>query len=117
MSNPAEDLKIWDENITSGFHEVTCGVTEDQCQQILEIVPSASLEEVRESLSQCGGDLEQAVENLMERMVLQETNQSQIKGDLDFQGSHDSQVKLFFFLILSIFTIFTDASTSFNSVL
>lgn len=92
LSSLAEDLEIWDQNVTSGFQKVTTCGTEDQCQQILEVVPNASLEEVRESLYQSGGDLEQAVENLMDRMVLQETSQSQIKGELDFRESPDSQV-------------------------
>lgn len=103
LSSLVEDLKIWDQNVTSGFQEVTTSASEHQCQQILEVVPSASLEEVRESLYQCGGDLEQAVENLMDRMVLQETSQSHIKGELDFQRSPDSQVELVFFVAIHIF--------------
>ncbi|PIK37775.1 putative CUE domain-containing protein 2-B [Apostichopus japonicus] len=64
-----EDSIIWE----SSYSREEEDEEEDQFQMIREIVPDASHEEIQSSLASCGGDLEEALEMLVEKMTLKES--------------------------------------------
>ncbi|XP_071830524.1 uncharacterized protein [Apostichopus japonicus] len=66
-----EDSSIWESSYYREEEEEM--EEENQFQMIREIVPDASHEDIQNSLASCGGDLEEALEMLVEKMTLKES--------------------------------------------